>query len=145
MLGEIKGIGLYKDTDIEEITLKIHGGWFGFGLFDGLLRCFFLWGAGVEGGQHLGVEVGYESEDGLLGVENGEVVDLGFDQHFFIVLVDLVQHFNIKFNHIFDGLLFLEVGFHDVAGILLVVLQFLDDGVGVSTVVNHKQFSKAAD
>ena len=70
----------------------------------------------------MGVEVSDESEDGLLGVENCEVVDLGVDQHFFIVLVDLVQYFNIKFNHVFDGLLLFEVGFHDVAGVLFVVL-----------------------
>ena len=145
LLGEIEGIGLYKDTNVEEIALEIHGGGFGFGLFDGLLCCFFLWGAGVEGRQHLGVEVGDESEDRLLGVENGEVVDLGFDQHFFVVLIDLVQHFNIEFNHVFDGLLLFEVGFHDVAGVLFVVLEFFNDGVGVSTVVNHKQLSEAAN
>ena len=47
---EVKGIGFDEDADIEEIAFEIHGGGFGFGLFDGLLCCFFLWGAGVQGG-----------------------------------------------------------------------------------------------
>ena len=70
----------------------------------------------------MGVEVGDESEDGLLGVEYGEVVYFGADQHFFVILVDLVQHFNIELHHVFVGLLLFEVGFHDVSGVLFVIL-----------------------
>jgi hypothetical protein len=101
----LPGIGLNENTQIGQVNFKVHwrSFWFHFNsgvwvsLLDILDILFIILGVpSVERWQHLSVQVRDQSQNWLLSVVYCQVIKLRLDKHFFLVLIGMVQHFNIE-------------------------------------------------